>query len=71
MFVGEHETCGAYYEGESLDLDGRVWMNCIFRHCDLHRNDPKTELWNSIYDECTFEGAGWEYFSGQVPVFIP
>lgn len=68
MFLGDHPTLGAYYKDETITVDGRAWVNCIFERCVLIRNDTKTQLWQSQYLDCRLEGAGWPTYW---PTIIP
>jgi hypothetical protein len=54
---------GGSFVEETLVVDGRTWINCVFYRCVLTREDPDTQLWRAIYDHCTFIGKGWpEWF---------
>jgi hypothetical protein len=63
MFVGEDRNFGASYVDESIDLDGKVWINCIFDRCNLHRDSLETLILQSVYIDCEFKGTGWGWFN--------
>jgi hypothetical protein len=61
----------AYYKDEVVVLDGYVWLYCTFFRCTLIRNDPSTQSWFAVYEECKFYGTGWpSYMSKRKPHFF-
>lgn len=53
------ENHGGYFQGETMNVDGKTWLSCLFKDCVLTREDPDTLLYGAIYDHCTFIGRGW------------